>query len=146
MVDGIPAVIDASFALKLVLPDPLRDRCRSALDALLHQGHVLVAPTLWAYETTSVLCKAIHFGHLTADEGRRAVEQLAELGVRLIAPDAAQNLRALEWSLRLGRAAAYDSYYLVLAEALGCRMWTADRRLAGAADAPWALWVGEDER
>ena len=141
---GSPVVIDANLALKLVLPSPSQDRCQDAFNQLASQGCELVAPTLWACETTSALCKAVHFGHLTPDEGRLALEQLAKLGVRQVAPDAAQSRRAFEWSLRLRRAAAYDSYYLVLAESLGCELWTADRRLANAVNAPWVRWVDSE--
>ena len=65
------------------------------------------------------------------------------LGVRLVLPDASQNRQAFDWTLRLNRAAAYDSYYLALAEALECDLWTADRRLLNAVDLPWVRWVGE---
>lgn len=36
----------------------------------------------------------------------------------------------------------YDSYYLVLAEALECDLWMADRRLFSVIDLPWVRWVG----
>jgi len=42
--------------------------------------------------------------------------------------------------------AAYDSFYLSLAEALGCHMWTADRRLYNSAREvrlEWVRWVEE---
>ncbi len=39
--------------------------------------------------------------------------------------------------VRLNRAAAYDSFYLALAESLGCELWTADQRLHNAVDLPW---------
>lgn len=140
---GSPAVIDASVALRLVLPDPLREQCRSLIARLMSEGFELVAPALWAYETTSTLCKAVHLGQLTPDEGRRILDQLVELGVRLVVPDVRQNRQAFEWTLRLGRAAAYDSYYLALAKALGCDFWTADRRLFNAVDAPWVRWPSD---
>lgn len=140
---GLPVVIDASIALKLVLPDPLRERCRVLVTRLAREEFELVAPALWAYETTSALCKAVHFGQLTPDEGWRALDQLVRLGVRLIAPDAVQNRRAFEWTLRLKRAAAYDSYYLALAETLGCDLWTADQRLLNVAGVALVRWVGD---
>lgn len=141
---GSTVVIDANLALKLVLPNPLREQCRAAIDHLMNEGYKLVAPTLWAYETTSTMCKAIHFGHLTIEEGGRALDHLAELGVQQISPNRMQNRQALQWSLRLKRAAAYDSYYLVLAETLECDLWIADRRLANAVQLPWVRWVGKE--
>ena len=140
---GSPVVIDASLALKLVLPDPQREHASALVARLMSQGSELVAPALWAYETTSTLCKAVHFGQLTPDEGRRALSQLLGLGVRLVAPDAGQNRQALEWTLRLKRASAYDSYYLALAEALKCDLWTFDRRFFNAVDLSWVRWAGD---
>jgi predicted nucleic acid-binding protein len=49
------------------------------------------------------------------------------------------------WTLRLNRAAAYDSFYLALAERLGCNLWTADRRLWQAVSAGWVRLVGEGQ-
>jgi predicted nucleic acid-binding protein len=142
-VTGSQTVIDASIALKLVLPNPLRDQCRLVVADLVNEGFELVAPALWACETTSTLCKAVHFGHLAVDEGRQALAHLAALGVRLVAPDPAQNRRVFEWTLHLNRAAAYDSYYLALAEAIGGDLWTADRRLCQAVNRAWVRYVDE---
>jgi predicted nucleic acid-binding protein len=48
--------------------------------------------------------------------------------------------------LRLKRASAYDSYYLVLAQALECDFWTADKRLFNALQETrlgWVHWIEE---
>jgi predicted nucleic acid-binding protein len=50
--------------------------------------------------------------------------------------------QAFDWTLRLRRVAAYDSFYLALAQRLGCELWTFDRRLANAAAAPWVRYMG----
>jgi predicted nucleic acid-binding protein len=54
---------------------------------------------------------------------------------------------ALEWTLRLQRASAYDSFYLAIAESLQAPFWSADRRLVNAfqQDRPaWLHGVWED--
>ena len=51
---------------------------------------------------------------------------------------------AFDWTLRLNRAATYDSFYLVLADTLSPDLWTVDRYLHDAADLPWVRWVGEE--
>jgi predicted nucleic acid-binding protein len=140
---GSPVVIDASVALKLVLPNPLRERCRDTVTWLKDEGFELVVPALWAYETTSTLCKAVHFEQLTPDEGRRILAQLDELDIRIVAPGPQHNRQAFERTLQLKRASAYDSYYLALAETLRCDLWTADRRLFNAVNLPWVHWVGD---
>jgi predicted nucleic acid-binding protein len=48
----------------------------------------------------------------------------------------------LAWTRRLNRAAAYDSFYLAVAESLGCELWTADQRLSKAVDLPWVCLAG----
>lgn len=130
-------VIDAGIALKLVLPGPEQSRLRAMADEWRKDGATLVAPDLWLYEFTSAVAKAVHFEVLTDDEGRRALHLLHRLGVRLVPPDAAQAALAYDWTLRLHRAAAYDSFYLALAETLGADLWTTDRRLGNAVDLPW---------
>jgi predicted nucleic acid-binding protein len=130
-------VIDAGFALGLVLPGPEQARLEAMAGGWRSAGVRLAAPALWFYEVTSALTKAVHFGALTEDEGRRALGLLAGLEVRLVPPDAPQAALAYDWTLRLRRAAAYDSFYLALAEALGADLWTTDRRLRAAVDLPW---------
>jgi predicted nucleic acid-binding protein len=70
-----------------------------------------------------------------------ALAAFRKIGVRLILPDEQQDQLALGWTLRLKRVAAYDSYYLALAESRACELWTADRRLFNAANVPWVHLV-----
>jgi predicted nucleic acid-binding protein len=123
-------IVDASLVLKAVLPNPDLERCHAAL-ALMEERQ-LIAPALWIYEVVSALSKAVHFGSLTAAEGQAALHQVLSLGVQIILPDETQAYLAFEQTLALKRAAAYDSFYLVIAEALKAEFWTADRRLAGS--------------
>ena len=136
-------VVDASFAVRLIVPDPQREVFRALTEHWLEQGYELLAPTLWAYETTSALCKSTFFGLLTEEEAESALAVLAELPVQLVPPDSTQTYRAFAWTRRLNRAAAYDSFYLALAESLGCELWTADRRLRNAVDLPWVRSMEE---
>jgi predicted nucleic acid-binding protein len=132
-----PLVVDASLTFRLVLPGPQQDPFSSLLAGWLRDGHVLYAPTLWLYEMTSALCKTVHFGELTPEEGQRALVLAQKLGIQLIPPDDDQADLAFNWTIQLNRAAAYDSFYLALAETLQCEMWTADQRLHNAAGQPW---------
>jgi predicted nucleic acid-binding protein len=140
------AVIDARLVLKALLPNPETARCQAVLAYL--QGTHLVAPALWVYEVTSTLAKTAHFKQITAEECRDALRQAMELDVQIIPPDAAQSSRALEWTLHLKRAAAYDSFYLAIAEALQAPLWSADRRLVNSFEQErpgWLHWAGEIE-
>jgi predicted nucleic acid-binding protein len=138
-----PLVVDASFAYRLILPGRQQAGFRSLVVQWLQDGHELVAPALWLYEITSALCKAVHFRELTPEEGDRALALARSLGVELISPDSDQARAAFHWTIRLNRAAAYDSFYLALAERLQCTLWTADRNLCNAVDQPWVRYAGE---
>jgi len=140
-------VIDASLAIKAILPNPLQSQCLALIERFAQLQPV--APVLWTYETASALAKGLHFGELTESEAKKALEQLHALNVRQITPDASQTLAALDWTRRLKRASVYDSYYLALAEALGCNFWTADSRLYNAlkdAGLDWLHTVNEMNR
>ena len=130
-------VIDASLAIRLILPDPRRAALRARMEGWLQEGYELVAPALWLYEMTTALCKAAFFGLITAEEAERSLPLVSALAIQLVAADAEQARLAFVWTRRLNRAAGYDSFYLALAESLNCELWTADRRLHNAVGLPW---------
>jgi len=99
-------VIDASFAFRLILPGPHQERYQTLVAQWHREGYVLCAPTLWLYEITSALCKGVHFGQITRDEGRQALTLAQKLGVQLLSPDDAQTTLAFDWTMQLKRAAA----------------------------------------
>jgi predicted nucleic acid-binding protein len=134
-------VIDASFVFKLIMPGPQQTHLRGLITQWQQHEYVLCAPTLWLYEITSTLCKLIHFGELTLTEGRRMLALVYKLGIQLIPPDDVQTQSAFDWTIRLQRAAAYDSFYLALAETLDCELWTADKRLHHAVELSWVHCV-----
>lgn len=125
-------VVDASVALKWVLKEPdsnaLRDLWRSWVDA----GEALIAPALFRAETLSVLRRNVYRGVLTAEEAENACAVLENLSVEVREPD---ELSAAAWRLaiRLNQPTVYDCCYLALADIMGCELWTADARFAGAA-------------
>jgi predicted nucleic acid-binding protein len=85
----------------------------------------------------------VHSKHIEAATGREGLRLAFGLGVQLFSPDDEQALKAFAWTERLQRAAAYDSFYLALAESLGCEFWTVDKRLVNAVDKPWVRLVDE---
>ena len=134
-------VVDASFAVRLVLPGADQPAYQHQASQWTAGGFDLVAPTLWLYEMTSALSKVLRYGDLDPSEARAALALALGLGVQLVPPDEALARSAFEWTLRLGRGAAYDSFYLGLAERLGCELWTADQRLRNAVDLPWVCGI-----
>ena len=141
---GSLIVIDASVAVKAVLPNPMQAQCLVLVQTFAEVQPA--APALWAHETTSAIAKAVHFGEITESEARQALEKLDALSVHLFVADADQNRAAFDWALRLKRASAYDCYYFVLAQALECDFWTADKRLFNAlkdTHLGWLHWIEE---
>lgn len=134
-------VIDAGFAFKLLMPNPQRDHIKGLVRQWSQEGRLLHAPTLWLYELTSILTKAVYFGALAPADAEASLTLALDLGVQLVAPDEDQANQALRWTLRLQRAAAYDSFYLALAETLDCELWTADHKLVNAVNLPWVKAV-----
>ena len=134
-------VIDASFAFRLILPGSHQGHYQTLVAQWHRNGYVLCAPTLWLYEIISALCKVVHFGQITLDEGRQASTLAQNLGVQLFAPDDAQTTSAFDWTMRLERTAAYDSFYLALAKTLHSELWTADKRLGHAAGVSWVRLI-----
>jgi predicted nucleic acid-binding protein len=131
-------------AVKAILPNPLQNHCLALVQTFIEVQPA--APALWAYETTSTIAKSVHFGAITETEAQQALEELDALGVRLFVAEPNHNLAAFNWTLRLKRASAYDSYYLVLAQTLECSFWTADKRLFNALQEDslgWVHWIEE---
>ena len=130
-------VIDASFAFRLMMPGPHQELCQTLVTQWHREGYLLCAPALWLYEITSALCKVVHFGQITHDEGQQALTLAQKAGVQLFPPDDVQTTLAFDSTMQLNRAAAYDSFYLALAKTLRTELWTADERLVNAAGVSW---------
>lgn len=134
-------VIDASYAIRIVTDHEDRPVCKRLLERQIDEGFVLYAPSLWVYEITSAINKLVRFGELTEAEGLSALKSAGALRVQLAMPDEAMALQAFRWTRQLNRAAAYDSFYVALAEQLGCDLWTADKRLVNMVNQPWVRLV-----
>jgi predicted nucleic acid-binding protein len=135
--------VDAGIAFKLIIPHPHQQLYIDLVNQWHQAGFQLCAPMLWAYEITSTFTKMVHFKQIEAATGREGLRLAYGLGVQLFAPDAEQTSKAFAWTERLQRAAACDSFYLALAESLGCEFWTVDKRLVNVVDQPWVRLVGE---
>lgn len=130
-------VLDAGVVLKALLPEPDRIVYKNWLDAQFRNGARLVAPTLWLYETSSVLAKAVYQGRIDESTGRAALDLVHRFDIELVVPGAAQSHRAFAWARKLNRAHAYDGFYLALAEESHCAFYTTDKKLIRAVDLPW---------
>jgi len=130
-------VIDASLTLRLVLDNSAQATVQAYFEGWIEHGCSFTAPTLWVYETTSAIHKSVHFEQLTKKEGEEALQQVLTLNVDVIAPSATLAKAAFDWTTKLKRASAYDSFYLALADEHDAPLWTADGKLVRAVNLDW---------
>ncbi|MEO6121962.1 MAG: type II toxin-antitoxin system VapC family toxin [Acidimicrobiales bacterium] len=114
-------VVDASAAVLGLLNDG--DARRTLASAAVAVPHLVDS------EVANALRSQVLRGGARQRDARAALDSWARLGVRRFA---VVSLLARVWELR-GNLTAYDASYVALAEAIGCELLTADRRLAGAA-------------
>lgn len=134
-------VIDTSVAIKWYLPEVYQAEAQRFLDP----SYDRYAPEFIHAELGSVLLKKVRRGEITADEGRRYLNQLAAAPLLTLE---ALPLRpaSFEFAFQIG-SSFYDGLFLALAMQLGGRFVTADdklyRKVHGGPFAPWALWVAD---
>ena len=134
-------VLDASLAVWAVLPFVSQVDAVDILAGRRQDEAELVAPMFWLCETASAVRALVHGGHITTDDGWRALEDLLALDIQLVSMSAEHMRAAFEWSIRLGQRRAYDGFYLALAEEIGAELWCADQRLVTAARQHGVSWV-----
>lgn len=136
-------VLDANVGYHLFVRQPGQSNLQSLLNAELAAGCDFVAPTLWRYEVASTITKALQLKRIKQPEATKALELCLAFPIGLIAPSDELTRAAFQWTLKLKRAAAYDSFYLALAQQLACELWTYDQRLANAVQEPWVRYIGQ---
>ncbi len=143
--DGASSVVvDASFALKLILPEEYSEQVRQAWERWVRQGIKICAPYLLAYEVVSVLRHKVFRGELTQEEGEGALLAIQAQGILLLHTE---ELEQVSWELanRFNRPTAYDTSYLALAQLMERDLWTADAKLRNALHGQLSRlrWVGD---
>ncbi|MBF2008587.1 MAG: type II toxin-antitoxin system VapC family toxin [Chlorogloeopsis fritschii C42_A2020_084] len=134
-------VPDSNIVLALVLTLPYTPASINKMREWQEQNTELLVPTLWSYEVTSSLRKAIASRSISDEIATRALQHILSLEICEVPPTPTLHLKALEWAAKLNQIVAYDAAYLALAESEGAEFWTADRRLAEAARNLGAYWV-----
>ena len=133
---GQPLVIDANVGVWSAVqgPGPSPEAVQDWLAGL----DKIVVPGLWVYEVTSALYRHRLQGWPPA-EIDQALTRVLVIPDEIVHPDRSLVASAYAWAIRLGQGAAYDAFYLALAERLGAEFWTGDKRLYNR-----ALQVGAD--
>jgi predicted nucleic acid-binding protein len=125
-------VVDASVALKWFLVENGSDEALR----LAGSGRSLAAPDLIIAEVCNGLWKSARLGRLTSEQVSLAAANLPDFLSRL-APGRLLAERAVKIADDLGHP-VYDCFYLALAERLGTKLVTADRRLTAVLNGtPW---------
>jgi predicted nucleic acid-binding protein len=123
-----PVCVDASFVIKLGIPETESDQVEDLWREWHHEGREIVAPHLLHYEITSVICHAVYRSRITLEEGLQVLEHLLALPIRLLTPEKL-HMTAYKIAAELGQPAAYDAHYLALAQNLSCELRTGDKKL-----------------
>ena len=118
---GERLVIDASVAVKWVVPEPDSDRAEALLD------HALMAPDLLFAECANVLWKKVQRGELSKGEADIAAQTLEQADIA-IASTRGHLASAMAIAVELDHP-AYAAVYLSVAQAAELRLVTADDRL-----------------
>ena len=137
----MPSVcVDASLVLMMLLPGDRTGQAKALWREWRQQGRVLVCPPLLYAEVPSVLRSSVFFGRISAQDGDQAFQEFRYLGVQ-VSPR--RDLHVLAWDLAKAhnRPRVYDAMYLAVAQAEGCDLWTADKRLFNAVQLPWVKLV-----
>jgi len=136
-------VVDASFVVKLCVPEAGSDAAYTLNREWIESGTSRAAPSLIDYEIVSALNKKLVTGLLSDDEADAALEALFTEALELV--DTADLHRsALFLSRQLGLRSSYDAHYLAAATEMDCEFWTADERLYNAVRErfPMIRWLG----
>ncbi|MDA1348148.1 MAG: type II toxin-antitoxin system VapC family toxin [Chloroflexi bacterium] len=136
-------VVDASLALKWVVPAEDSEIAQRLRVRWQEAGQSLIGPPIFRPEITNALYQMVRRATIRAGEADEALSALLPV-VRIHEPEQLYR-RALTIAVELGIGATYDALYVALAEAEGCDLWTADRRLVRAAQpsCPQVRWIGE---
>lgn len=140
------AVVDASVAIKWVVPEIHHEAALSLIAMWDADGVEVIVPSWFAREIANVLYQRVRRGDLNGPDAQLAIRAImTKVYVRDV--NWSFGLRSLELAAAFGLKASYDTYYLALAEHLDCELWTADDHFWNVVKTtfPWVKWIGEAE-
>ena len=120
-------VLDASVAVKLVLPEHDSDKALALEADFRNQIHDLIAPDTFPVEVAHALTKAERRGLLLPGQAAARLSRIL-----VYPPDLMPYLPLLSRAVEiaaLARIGVYDCLYVALAEREACELVTADLRL-----------------
>jgi predicted nucleic acid-binding protein len=120
--------VDASFLLKMFLPEEKSDEAETLWKAWVGDHVEIMAPTLIVFEVSSVIRNKVFRGNLTEKEGEGISNLIKEIDLSLIyTPE----LLDIAWEIGtiLNTPNLYDCFYLALPRLFRIPLWTADKKL-----------------
>ncbi|MBI2354667.1 MAG: type II toxin-antitoxin system VapC family toxin [Deltaproteobacteria bacterium] len=118
-------VLDSSVALKWIFADEEgAEHAQQIRDAHISGENEISVPSLFLYEIANVLATKVK---LAVEEAREAFELLCAFEFDVHELDGEEYLAAMALSQQ-HKISVYDASYHVLAQRLGCRFVTADRK------------------
>lgn len=121
-------VVDASVAVKWLIPEEHSECAMKLLDDWFEEGLELNAPELLRLEVANALTKYVERRVIDAEKAQEGFEIFREIMLSYVEEDWPLIEDALKASITSGLS-IYDAVYFVLAKRLGATLITADRRL-----------------
>ena len=120
--------VDASFVLKIFLPENKSDQAEEIWKAWIGDHVEIMAPTLITFEVSSVIRNKVFRDMLSEREGGEIISLLKQLDISLIYTE---ELLDIAWEIGtiLNTSNLYDCFYLALPKFLRIPLWTADKKL-----------------
>lgn len=125
-------MIDASFLLKIFLPEEKSDKAEKKWKSWIEDSIEVAAPTLLIFEVSSALRNKVSRGILKEEDAEEIISLLRDLEIILIYTE---DLLTIAWEIgsTLNTAALYDCFYLALSKFLDIPLWTSDKKLYNSA-------------
>ncbi|MDQ6832932.1 MAG: type II toxin-antitoxin system VapC family toxin [Chloroflexota bacterium] len=136
-------VVDASIALKWVLPEPDSSVAVALLNDWLTNDVRVIAPSWFAGEVANILYRRARRGTFTIADAHQALTGVLDV-VERVQESSLEAHHAMDIADATTRAATYDAMYLALALTVGAEYWTADEIFFNATKHayPQVRWMG----
>jgi predicted nucleic acid-binding protein len=100
-------------------------------EAVIPDGHHMLAPRLLRSQMLSLLCQAVHRGEMTKEDAERRLDYVNGMRIRLLEDHVLQNV-AWKVADQLGWSDTFDAEYVALTQLQADALITLDRQLAHA--------------
>ncbi len=144
--NGGEVCIDASVAVKWVLPEEHSEKALVLYEDAMESGRTVIGPPHLPVEVTNAVWRQVARRLMSSVEGLEALSIFNRFQVDLQIPvDLLE--RGFDIARQHKRPTVYDTLYVALADIKGCTLWTADTKLLKALGekASWVRWIGDYE-